>query len=465
MSPTRRELLSAGAGGAAAALAGCLGSLGLGDDVDADGYTAFFALHEWAEAVAGDGLSFENPVETGEMGHGWSPDFDIEANILSTDLFVYLDTVEFEWAQRAADTIERDHGDEVVVIDAFEGLGPRLLPFDTGGRPEPARDRTFDRSELAFGEFEIWDLRTDVQEGWWHETDEEAHWHGSPPDVAVGDEVPVGVVLHHVDDENLVAPLGVDEQFRLDARIVDGEHTLDATADGDRLLLRGESTGEARLVFEFYKGEELVYDTAPDPTTVTVVTEYDDDRPSSFDPHAWVDPVLAGEMVDTIADELAAYDPDNATRYRENAAAYREDLAAVDQAFEQVVTDADLDVAIFAGHDSYRYIEHRYEFDLVTPTGVSPDEAATFDDISGLVETIEANGIDTVLYDPFEAARPGEDLPQLVEALLENSHADNARMLTPVEGVTEEWAEDGWGWVEQMEEINIPSLERALNPE
>ena len=465
MQPTRREVLCAGAGGATAALAGCLGSLGLGDDIDADGYTAFFALHDWASAVGGDELEFENPVETGEMGHGWSPDFDIEANILSTDLFIYLDTVEFEWAQRAAETIERDHGDEVVVVDAFEGLGPRLLPFDTGGRPEPAHDRTFDRSELAFGEFEIWDLRTDVQEGWWHDTGDDRHWHGSPPDVAVGDEVPVGVVLYHVDDEDLAAPLGADEQFRLDARIVDGEHALDVTADGDRLLLRGEATGEARLVFEFYEGDDLVYDTAEEPTPVTVVEEYDDDRPSSFDPHAWVDPVLAGEMVDTIADTLVEYDPDNADTYRENAAAYREALAAVDEQFEQVVADADLDTAIFAGHDSYRYIENRYDLELVTPTGVSPDEAASFDDISGLVEVIETNGIDTVLYDPFEAARPGEDLPQLVEALFENSPVDNARMLTPVEGVTEEWEEEGWGWVEQMEEINIPSLERALNPE
>ena len=100
----------------------------------------------------------------------------------------------------------------------------------------------------------------------------------------------------------------------------------------------------------------------------------------------------------------------------------------------------------------------------MTPTGVSPDEAASFDDISGLVEVIEANGIDTVLYDPFEAAQPGEDVPQMVEAIFENSRAQNARMLSPVEGTTEEWAENDWGWVEQMEEVNIPSLEAALNP-
>ena len=467
MEPTRRQVLSVGAGGATAALAGCLDTLGLVSGEEFDGYTAFFSLWDWTQTVAGDDLEFENPVGTGEMGHGWSPDGDIVPRIADTDLFIYLDTVEFQWALRAAETLERDHADDVILVNALEGLGPRLLPFDTGGRPEPARDRTFDREELAFGEFEIWDLRTDVQQGWWHVTDTDAHWHGSPPDVAVGDEVPVGIVLYHVNDESLAAPLGEDEQFRVDARIADGDTgALEIVPDGDRILLRGESTGEARLVFEFYEGDELVYDTAADPTPVSVVEEYDDSPdPDSFDPHAWVDPVLAAEMVGTIADALAEYNPDNADTYRQNAAAYREDLAAIDEQFEQLVADAELDVAVFAGHDSYRYIEHRYEFELVTPTGVSPNEAASLDDISGLVEVIEDNGIDTVLYDPFEAAQPGEDLPRLVEAIFENSQAGNAEPLTPVEGVTEEWAENGWGWVEQMEEINLPSLERALNPE
>ena len=460
MSPTRREVLGAGAGATVGALAGCLGRFGFGGG-DTDGYTAFFSLYDWASAVGGDELEFENPVGTGQMGHGWSPEGNLVPEIVDTDLFIYLDTVEFEWAQRAAETLERDHGDEIILVDALDGLGPRLLPFDTGDPAEPVHDRSFDRAELAFDEFQIWDLRTNTQDGWWHVD----HWHGSPPDVAVDDEVPVGIVLHHVNDEDLAAPLGEDEQFRVEARVADGDtEAVEIVPDGNRILLRGQSVGEARLVFEFYEGDELVYDTAEKPTPVTVVEEYDDDRPSSFDPHAWVDPVLAGEMVDTIADTLVEYDPDNADTYRENAAAYREALAAVDEQFEQVVADADLDTAIFAGHDSYRYIENRYDLELVTPTGVSPDEAASFDDISGLVEVIETNGIDTVLYDPFEAARPGEDIPQMVEAIFENSRAQNARMLSPVEGTTEEWAENDWGWVEQMEEVNIPSLEAALNP-
>ena len=39
-----------------------------------------------------------------------------------------------------------------------------------------------------------------------------------------------------------------------------------------------------------------------------------------------------------------------------------------------------------------------------------------------------------------------------------------SQRLELVEGTIPEWEENGWGWVEQMEEINLPSLEAALNP-
>ena len=118
---------------------------------------------------------------------------------------------------------------------------------------------------------------------------------------------------------------------------------------------------------------------------------------------------------------------------------------------------------MFAGHDSFQYIERRYDFELRTPTGISPDAAESFEDIAGLVDVIEEHDIHTVLYDPFEAPDPETDVPQMVELLMENTDVTNAEMLTPAEGTTPTWADEEWGWVEQMLEINIPSLRTALD--
>lgn len=462
MSPTRREVLTAGAGTVAVgAFAGCLDVVGLGGGgTDADGYAAFFAIHDWAEQVGGDEMRFANPVGTGRMGHGWSPDADITAEVASTDLFFYLDTEEFSWAQNLARNLERDY-DDIVVVDLLDGLEPFMIPFDyEGGERMPEPDEGHDYPPESIANFDMWDLRSQEQLGYWHSTRQ--HWHGGLPDLQVDSRLPVGIVLRDTHDR--VVPLGPDEPYQVDARVAGGdEEAVEIEIDGNTVEFRGNAVGEAALVFEIYRGEELVYDTADETVTVSVVEEITTDD-EFYDPHTWVDPVVAQEMVDTIRDELVAIDPDNAATYEENAAAYNQRLAGVDEQFEELGSQAELNVAVFAGHDSFQYIERRYGFELETPVGVSPDAQASRDDIIGLIETIEENGIDTILYDPFEAPTPGDSYPQIVDSILEESAAEYAEPLTPASGTTEEWVEKDWGWVEQMEQVNIPSLEQALNP-
>lgn len=458
MNTTRRTFLKAGVG--AAALSGFAGCLG--DSSDVDGYTAFFSLWDWAENVAGDELTFEDPVGTGRMGHGWSPDSNLAPNVADAGLFIYLDAVEFSWAQDLVETLERDYGeDEIYVIDALDGLEPHFLPFDGGdgdGLPTPEYDHDFDSGSLNFDEFDIYDLREDDQLGYWHVE----HWHGGVPDVPLNSFVPVGVVLE--DTEGRVVPLAEDRTYWVGARVADdADNIVTIESRGDHVEIHGESEGESAIIFEIYEDGELVYDTSDEPEEFAVVE--DAEEMEFFDPHLWADPVHAQRMVDNIAEGLAEYDSDNAETYHENAASYNEKLDEIDRKLQTLVANAELDVAIFAGHDSFQYIERRYGFELVTPVGVSPDAAESQDDILGLLDVIEANDIDTVLYDPFEAATPGEDYPQMVQTIFESSDVTDAEPLTPVEGVIQEWEENDWGWVEQMENVNIPSLEAALKVE
>lgn len=460
MSPTRRDVLAVGAGAAVGSLAGCLGAIGLGADEATDGYAAFFAIADWAEQVGGDRLTFENPVGTGRMGHGWSPDADITPQVGATEVFLYLDTPEFSWAQDVAENLERDH-DDVMTVDLLSGLEPYLIGFDgesgdSGRIPEPDDSRDYPPETLA--DFDIWDLRSQTQTGYWHEGAD--HWHGRLPEVLVGGRLPLGIALK--DTSGNVVPLGAEESYQISASVVGGdEDAVEIETDGRVVEVRGRAVGEAEVVFEITRGEEVIYDTDGDRRSISVVEEMSDE--GFHDPHAWVDPVIAREMVGTIADALAEVDPDNADVYEENASEYTDALAEVDAQFEQTIRDATLDVGVFAGHNSYQYVERRYGFELETPTGVSPDARASRDEIIGLVETVEENGINTVLYDPFEAST-GE-YPQLVDSILGESTAENAAPLSPVSGTTREWEQEGWGWVGQMEKVNLASLETALNRE
>jgi zinc transport system substrate-binding protein len=328
MDATRRAVLKAGGGAiAASGIAGCLGSPVGGSEEDDEGYAAFFTAWDWAEQVGGQHFSFENPVDAGQMGHGWSPDGDITRDIASSSAFVYLDSPEFAWAQDIAAELERDYED-IAVIDLLEGI-------------------------------------------------EEAGGEGSEADGDAGDD-------------------------------------------------------------------------------------HDDGVPHNHDPHVWVDPVLAAEMIGPIADGLGRIDPDHEADYRRNAAEYVERIESVHSSFETLADEADRDVAVFAGHDSFGYLESRYGFELHTPSGVSPDAAESFEDISDIIELIGEEGIETVLYDPFEAPDPTGDPPQMVEVIFEHTDVEDARPLSPASGTTAEWNDRGWGWVEQMTELNRPSLRAAL---
>lgn len=328
---SRRQVLLGTGSLVAGSLAGCLGS------EDADGYAAIFPLLDWTRQVSGDTLTFKSPVDDGRSGHGWSPSGDVTTDVASTDMFIYLDSPEFAWAQSIAETLAADY-DDIVTVDLLEPIESHLLPVGAD------------------------------------------HDHG------------------------------------------DGDHEEDA---GD---------------------------------------DHEADGSEFFDPHVWLDPVLVEEMVERIGAELAALDPDTGDQYRSYADAYRERVHAVHERLEGLAAESDLDVAVFAGHNSFRYTERRYGFELVTPTGVTPDAVQSPNDVAALIDVIEEHGIETVLYDPFEAPDPGESLPQMVEVLFENSRVDRAEPLTPMGGTTDEWDEKDWGWIEQMESINRASLETALNP-
>lgn len=370
MSDTRRSVLRRTAGllgvGTVGSLAGCAGAGGnSGGSGGLDsGYAMFFPLHDWANTVAGDHATFTNPVDVGQLGHGWEPSGNLTAEVASSDAFVYFDSPEFTWAQDLASTLESDY-EEVTVIDGLSDLDEQLLAWDHGQESHDEEEEGHDEEEAGHDEGE---------EG--HEDEEDDHH----------DEE------GHEDEE-------------------DDHHAEEGHDHGDEI-----------------------------------------------DPHVWVDPVLAKGVVDTIAEGLSDVDPDNADAYAENAEAYKSELDEVDDAFSSLVDDAERDVVVLAGHDSFQYLSERYGIEIHSPVGVSPQNEPSGSDIADTIEVVDENGIDVVLYDRFESSN-------LAETVVENSTASETMAVTPAGGSTREWNEAGYGYREQMLEVNVPAFGRALGVE
>lgn len=98
----------------------------------------------------------------------------------------------------------------------------------------------------------------------------------------------------------------------------------------------------------------------------------DHDEAGGKDPHIWLDPGNARAMTDHIATVLAAANPGEAERYKQNAEALKQRIAALDAKLEQDLAPLkDRPFIIF--HDATQYFERRYGLAAAGTITVSPE--------------------------------------------------------------------------------------------
>ena len=182
----------------------------------------------------------------------------------------------------------------------------------------------------------------------------------------------------------------------------------------------------------------------------------DDHDHGAMDPHFWLDPQRAAQAVDTLESTFAEMDGDNAEVYADNATAYRERLAALDDTIQSTVGDAAKNTLFVAGHDAFQYLEDRYGLRVESLTGLSPDDQPTPRDIERAQEIVDEHDLEYVCADPLESQTAAEQL-------VAETDATEILPLTAIPGQTEAWADDDWGYIEVMENINLDTLETALN--
>jgi zinc transport system substrate-binding protein len=178
---------------------------------------------------------------------------------------------------------------------------------------------------------------------------------------------------------------------------------------------------------------------------------------AGMDPHFWTDPLRVKPAVDTVREGFADVDPDNADAYAENAEAFRSDLDDLHARIETTVSDASKDTILVAGHDSFQYLGDRYGVNVESLTNVSPDDRPTPRDIERAQSVIQTHDLEYICADPLESQ-------QAADQLVAETGATEVLPLTAMPGLTDEWENNEWGYLEVMENVNLPTLERTLDP-
>jgi zinc transport system substrate-binding protein len=171
-----------------------------------------------------------------------------------------------------------------------------------------------------------------------------------------------------------------------------------------------------------------------------------------LDPHFWLDPLRLVDALETVREAFVEADGANADAYRANAEAYREDLIDLHEDIATLIEEGSDATVLVAGHGAFGYLTARYGIRIESLTGLSPDATPTPRDVERAQQLIAEEGIDYVVADPLESQRAAEQL-------VADTDASEVLPLTAIPGRSEQWSENGWGYVEIMREVNLPTLE------
>jgi zinc transport system substrate-binding protein len=171
--------------------------------------------------------------------------------------------------------------------------------------------------------------------------------------------------------------------------------------------------------------------------------EEDEHHHGGTDPHIWVDPVLAQQIVRTIAEGFAQKDPTNKDFYLANAKAYNEKLAALDTDIRQMLEGCKNKTILYGGHFAFGYFARRYELHYLSPyAGFAPDAEPTPRKIAEMIEKMKSLGCSYIYYE--------ELLEPRVARVIAESTGAKLLLLHGAHNVSREEIEKGVTYLEIM---------------
>ena len=179
----------------------------------------------------------------------------------------------------------------------------------------------------------------------------------------------------------------------------------------------------------------------------------EEEREREFDPHSWLDPVLAQQEVDNIMNALVQVDPDNTNYYQENAQKYKAELAQLDKEYQETLTKLPRH-DIITTHNAFGYLAKRYHLEQKSMMGLSPDAEPTPEKMAQIVKFCQVHDVKYIFFETLVS-------PKLAQTIAQETGAQ-ALVLNPIEGLTVEEKEQGKNYISLMRE-NLINLKKSLS--
>jgi zinc transport system substrate-binding protein len=224
-----------------------------------------------------------------------------------------------------------------------------------------------------------------------------------------------------------------------------------AQIENDKLLIFNGGNLEAwgeKIKQNIDPKRTLVVTAGENLTTQNVV----EDGKSMTDPHIWLSPQLAEQMVDKIEAGFAQVDPTNADTYAANAAELKSKLVALDTEYKQGLARCETK-DIITSHAAFGYIATAYHLNQVPIAGLSPDAEPSPQQLADVADFAKKNNVKIIFFESLVS-------PKLSQTIA-NEIGVKTMVLNPIEGLTSDEVAQGKSYLTEMEQ-NLTNLKIAL---
>lgn len=177
------------------------------------------------------------------------------------------------------------------------------------------------------------------------------------------------------------------------------------------------------------------------------------DHHHEYDPHVWLDPVLAKQEVQQIRDGLKSVSQLDQSVLTTQAKAYEEKLTQLDQAYQTAFKGASQRVFV-TQHAAFGYLAKRYNLTQLPIAGISPDQEPSPASLAKMEKFVKENQVNIIYTEALSSSKVAKTISEATGAELKE--------LSTLESLSAKENKQGLDYLKIMEQ-NLTALKESIH--
>lgn len=171
-----------------------------------------------------------------------------------------------------------------------------------------------------------------------------------------------------------------------------------------------------------------------------------------IDPHVWLSPLLAQQMLDIMVKAYTDANPQNTSYYQAQGTALKSRLQQLDNEYRQGLRSCARKDFV-TSHAAFGYLAQEYSLNQISIAGLSPDAQPSAQQLVQIVQFARQHHITHIFFESLVS-------PKLAQTIASEVGAQTL-VLDPIEGLSDEDMTQGKDYFSQMRQ-NLKNLQIAL---